>query len=100
MACPQRVSLPVRQVGMTPIKRQKYRAARAFYLVLLVLSLLTAWTLIADRTGRSRSSGEQSIVRRAEVDTIHDTKKGVPRDEEVMRSQQFVNDVLPVRQHR
>ena len=78
----------MRQVGMTPVKRQKYRAARAFYLVLLVLSVLTACTLIADRTGRSRSSGEEGIVRRAEVDTIHDSKKSVPKDEEVMHNQQ------------
>lgn len=74
----------MRQVGMTPVKRQKYRAARAFYLVLLVLSVLTACSLIVDRTERSRSGGEESIVRRAEVDTIYDTKKAVPMDEEVM----------------
>ena len=84
MAVSPKVSPPMRQTGMTPVKRQKYRAARAFYLVLLVLSALTAWTLIADRTERSRGSGDGRISRRAEMDTIHDTKKD---DIEVMPHQ-------------
>ena len=78
----------MRRSGMTPVKRQKYRAARAFYLVLLVLSVLAAWTLIADRIKSSRGSGDGSLMRRAEMDTIHDTKKSL--DQEVMRNQHLV----------
>ena len=80
-------SSPMRQIGMIPPRRQKYRAARAFYLSILVLSIVAAWSIVADRTIGSRKDGGKDILLRFDSSAIHITKKNVvAEDEEVMHT--------------
>lgn len=86
MAVRSKLSPAMRPTGITQSKRQPYRAARAFYLVILVLSIFAAWSVIVDRTGHVQSYGDEHVLRRSELSTIQSTKKNPePRDEEVTR---------------
>ena len=72
---------------MTPPRRQKYRAARAFYLVLLVFSIIAAWNVITENAGGRGGEGGRAIQRRFESTVLHSTKKhAVFKDKEVFLS--------------
>lgn len=87
MAFRTKLSPTMRPTGIIRPQRQPYRAARAFYLVILVLSILAAWSIIVDRTSSVESYGGEHVLRRSELSTILSTKKShEPRDQEVMRT--------------
>ena len=68
------------QNRMTPPKRQNYRAARAFYLVILVLSFIAAWSIITDRRKGFEEDARNVLVRRFEPAILNSTKKGHVHD--------------------
>lgn len=84
MVSPAGTSPPKRRIGMTPPKRQKYRAARAFYLILLVFAVIAAWNIITDHTGGRGGDGARIIQRRSASTVLYSTKKhAVVEDQEV-----------------
>ena len=75
----------MRQIAMTRPRRQKYRAARAFYLVILVLSVLAAWSIVSGHGHEARSDEGRAVLPRSDLSTIHVSKKQVlVEDKEVM----------------
>ena len=79
-------TVPTRQSTSAPLRRPKYRAARAFYLVIAILAAFALWGFLTDGAQRYGLGKAEAIGKRSGSSAAY-TTKGVlaRRDEEVER---------------
>lgn len=76
-------STPVRQ-ALTVRRKQKYGAARAFYLVIAIVTAFTIWGLLINGDHQPVLSSNRALQKRSSSSASHGTSGGlVRRDEEV-----------------
>ena len=79
---------PTREKTSRAQPRKKFAGARAFYLVVLVLSIFTAFSLITGRNSPQSTAGQ--LLRRAEVslgdDAAQANSGGLVRRDEAVRT--------------
>ena len=75
----------MRQHAIAPRRRQKFRAARAFYLVILIVTAIATWSLLTGDGGQEPGEAVHgAVLKRSEVSAVHNPSASlVRRDEEV-----------------
>lgn len=77
-------STPMRQGALVVFQRQKYGAARAFFLVIAIVTAFTIWSFLINSDHQFASSSGRALQKRSSSSASHTTSGGlVRRDEEV-----------------
>lgn len=77
-------STPMRQGALAVCQRQKYRAARAFYLVVAIVTAFTIWSFLMNGDHQLALGSGRALQKRSSSSASHITSGGlVRRDEEV-----------------
>lgn len=76
--------MPMRHGALAVRRRQKYGAARAFYLVVAIVTAFTIWSFLINGDHQPVFGGSRALQKRASSTATHTTELGlVRRDEEV-----------------
>ena len=90
------ITAPMRQSPLAPRRRQKFRAARAFYLTIAIVTAIAVWSFLAEDAQKFGQGRDGSVWKRSDSSAAYSTNGGlVRRDEEVEEATTVVDVSCP-----
>ena len=81
------IATPMRQHAIAPRRHPKFRAARAFYLVILLVTAIASWSFLSGGGQGTEKGGHDVLLKRWDVSSEYDSSSAlVRRDKEVTLS--------------